>query len=486
MTSSTREVYVISDLHIGGQHPDSNVPGDRGFRICTHVDTLARFVHGLATRKVSGVDVELVINGDFIDFLAEKSENDDKFVPFVDNPEEAVRRFVRITDRDKCLFDELRRFIATGAHLTILLGNHDIELSFPKVRRQLATLLDVDAFARLTFLYDGEAYVVGNALIEHGNRYDGFNVIDHDALRRARSLQSRSQINDAYSFEPPPGSRVVSEVMNPIKKDYPFVDLLKPETEAVLPILLALEPSYRKHVAGLRNFKKMAERHAPIAPAEPAYGGDIAASGTGSETYASDIGMSGPGMDSGSLATMLGEMMAPDAVSRFISAIEDNEESGDIASYDTTHILGLARLLAGRSSEEVEKRLPALLEALKVLREDRSFDDSVETVPAYLSAARELAGRGFQYVIFGHTHLAKCVALGNDCTYLNTGTWADLICFPQSIVRSGNPNALEELRTFVYALRDRNFDKYIIFRPTYVRLEICGERVEKAELMTFE
>ena len=45
------------------------------------------------------------------------------------------------------------------------------------------------------------------------------------------------------------GSRMVEEVINQIKEKYRFIDLLKPETGAVMPILLALEPSYRKNIS---------------------------------------------------------------------------------------------------------------------------------------------------------------------------------------------------------------------------------------------
>jgi hypothetical protein len=70
----TRSVYVISDLHIGGIYPDHAAPHEqrqRGFRMMTRVAELAGFVRHLA-RLPDDPPVELVINGDFIDFLAEE------------------------------------------------------------------------------------------------------------------------------------------------------------------------------------------------------------------------------------------------------------------------------------------------------------------------------------------------------------------------------------------------------------------------------
>jgi UDP-2,3-diacylglucosamine pyrophosphatase LpxH len=46
--------------------------------------------------------------------------------------------------------------------------------------------------------------------------------------------------------------------------------------------------------------------------------------------------------------------------------------------------------------------------------------------PAFMQAAQELAQRGFDVVIFGHTHYAGALPLnGNRARYLNTGSWFD-------------------------------------------------------------
>jgi hypothetical protein len=77
------------------------------------------------------------------------------------------------------------------------------------VRVAFRRALGVKAGHDFEFLYDGEAYIVGDALIEHGNRYDAWNQIDYDALRRVRSFQSRRQ---EVPFAPPAGSEMVTSV----------------------------------------------------------------------------------------------------------------------------------------------------------------------------------------------------------------------------------------------------------------------------------
>jgi UDP-2,3-diacylglucosamine pyrophosphatase LpxH len=481
MSGAPHEVYVISDLHIGGRYAAAGDRNDRGFRINTHVDALARFTRSLAERATSGLDIELIINGDFFDFLAEEGSEPGAFEPFVEDPAKAIRLFHTIVRRDQVFFDALRDLTGCGGRLTLLLGNHDVELALPHVRRELLALLGAQEPSRITFLHDGEAYAVGDALIEHGNRYDGFNVIDHDALRRVRSLHSRGQPVPDNTFKPPPGSRLVASIMNPIKQAYPFVDLLKPETEAVVPILLALEPGLRGRLLEVVSLNHQASRHAPASPAMPRYAGDLAASGADVDGEQVDAGR-----NNGDLYALLRAAMPPEAAARFLASLPPPSVSGDLASGDDVRArLSLLRLVLSNASDDVERRLPTLLDALRAAQNDRSFDRSFEVEKPYLEAARELARRGFRYVAFGHTHLAKHIDLGEGRAYLNSGTWADLIRFPQGIVTPGNPRALEELRDFLADLAAQRFGAWIEFHPTYVRLDVRDNRVERAELVTF-
>ena len=71
MATARQRGYVISDLHLGGAPPAS--PGERGFQLCTQVDALAAFIDQLAGQAADPDNrLELVINGDFVDFLAEE------------------------------------------------------------------------------------------------------------------------------------------------------------------------------------------------------------------------------------------------------------------------------------------------------------------------------------------------------------------------------------------------------------------------------
>ncbi len=503
-----RQVFIISDLHLGGA---ASADGKgRGFRMCTQGPVLAAFIDELTRREPRPVRTELVINGDFVDFLAEGDENG-AWSPFTADPAAAAAKLREIVGREAAVFSALARFLTRGHRMTILLGNHDVELSFPLVRAALFQLLDPAGSGDLHFIYDGEAYVVGDALIEHGNRYDGFNVVDHNHLREVRSLQSRRQPVNPGVFSPPPGSQLVVQVMNPIKKDYPFVDLLKPETEAVLPILLALEPGYRRHVL------RLLELGTAAAGARPE--GSVVFRGEAATTHVSDAVRGGAlaveGLVLGeeiALRQALGKVMTTVEADVFLQSLPRAEEEvlrGDLTRAAVMeantmrggvleHLprvaaaLGFLRLLLFSGTADVERRLPSLLSALRVLKGNHTFDRTVETGAAYLNAARERVGAGFRYVIFGHTHLAKKVSLGagldgKERSYLNSGTWADLVMLPPALFDPSEEQALAFLRGWIQKLPRP--DQFITFQPTYIRLDVSAADpglIERAELCDFD
>ena len=145
-----------------------------------------------------------------------------------------------------------------------------------------------------------------------------------------------------------------------------------------------------------------------------------------------------------------------------------------------------AALLFGRTSQPFEKRLPALLRAMRGLQDTDTFELGTESAKEYLNAAQMLADRGgFRYVVFGHTHQAKRVSLGEGRLYFNAGTWADVLRFPNEILKS-EADALPALQTFVAQMKAGDFSAWTLFRPTYVHLEVGDDgKVSKAELLTF-
>ena len=497
--SNLHEIIVISDLHIGGVHgPD----GGRGFRMNTRVAELAAFVRSLAAPCGPGgaQDRELVINGDIVDFLAERDDEDAPWDAFVADERVAERRFGAIVAREPELFEAVGEFVAAGHKLTLLLGNHDLELSLPRVRRSLLKSIGADHKGRVEFLYDGEAYQVGDALIEHGNRYDGFNIVAHDKLRRLRSLLSRGLHAEANGrFQAPPGSRLVAEIMNRMKQSYAFVDLLKPETEAVTPILLALDPSIRAHLRALLSLYREAHRDRPRGATVV---DDVKISATLDEARARTL-------EAEVQAALAANLEAAEANFNAVAAELDLTDARADDKPDTRPdadrvpiglslegAAAIAKLLLAKRGAAAEAddawraRLPALYRALRGLRGHETFNLERDTDAAYKTAAEVLTAkdeRGEQpirVVVFGHTHLARRIKLDSGGIYINSGTWVDLIPFPGSIFQGDKATAIEKLDELVTDLRAGKLDRWLWFRPTYARLLVDVEegRTVEAEL----
>jgi UDP-2,3-diacylglucosamine pyrophosphatase LpxH len=500
MKGAPRRVYVISDLHLGGVYPKAGKGTGRGFRLSTHTEELKTFIEALAQGVWRNGGIELVLNGDTVDFLAERGDTDN-WTPFAADPNDAVKKFEAIADRDAEIFTALNRFLDYGGRLVILLGNHDIELSLPPVRAMLRRRLGVAAHHDFRFIYDGEAYVVGDAVIEHGNRYDGWNQVDMDALRRVRSLASRRQeVPKRRAFDSPPGSKLVSSVINPIKEDYPFIDLLKPETEIAVPIVLALEPAYRWQLGRLARQAAKKWRHGLKEADLPYRGGDITSSldfgsGTIGDNTEAGLAPTSSGAedaeDEADLRALLHRVLGENTAA-FWDEVEASSGSpnvgSDIAAMDgINRMRGFTAILFSRNSGALEKRLPALLKVIRAIQTNRMFSEDQETLPEYLDAAKSLARRGFRFVIFGHTHLAKRVSLGDDRWYLNSGAWADVMQFPDELSRLPWDDALGWLKTYVDKLKSADFSGWVTFRPNYIRLDVDSTgAVSKAELLPFQ
>jgi UDP-2,3-diacylglucosamine pyrophosphatase LpxH len=484
--SSGREVYLISDLHLGGAQPATADPNDRGFRICTHGQELATFVDALAAKPPS---VELIVNGDMVDFLAE-DDGGAGWLAFTASQADAVRKLDSIVSRDQALFDAFGRFLARGHRLVLLIGNHDVELALPAVRKRLGEHLGLTGQHDFEFIYDGEGYQIGRALIEHGNRYDAFNVVDYDGLRRLRSLLSRNQAVPAdYNFGAPAGSHIVAEVMNPIKAQYRIIDLLKPENEGMIPVLMAIEPGYRKVLTRMAALGLQARKHKLAAPALPSFAGDISASGGNAfadDSFASDISSRSAAPDP--LETIMRERLGAQASQ--VLAAGSSAATGfaeDVSARETIdRSLGIARLLLSNSHDAIQSRMPALLAAVRSVQCDTTFARDAECFSEYLGAAKDLAAGGFDYVIFGHTHAARDVALPGGARYLNLGTWADLILFPSHILTGPEAVAIEGLTAFVQDMAAGKLSGWTSFMPTYAKLVVGGDgNVQSAELCDY-
>ena len=397
------ELHVVSDLHLGGP---------AGFQIFASGPELAWLADSVRLSSAKGL-AALLINGDFIDFLAEEPAR-------AFDPEGAATKLARVMADAafKPAFDAMSRLLATPQRLLIInLGNHDLELSLPWVRSRLVAALcgtDTAARARLLLVTDGTGVLaqVGKArvLCQHGNEIDPWNVTDHERLRRIARDGQYGKPTEPWS--PNAGSQLVVEVMNQVKAAYPFVDLLKPETQAVVPILSALNPALLKR---MQELGAVAARTATdLVRLRPGFLGADDEAERGTVTTAPPPSWRGPAPGASAQVLMDQAEQAFQAGVTPISLVRTSqaEQLGVWqAAWDW---------LRGQPRHEV------LREALDFLDKDRSFDPSAAD-ETFRQFDRRVAPE-IDLLLTGHTHLARSLKrTRGDGHYFNSGTWARLM-----------------------------------------------------------
>ncbi len=440
-----RSLYIISDLHLGG---------DDGFQMCPPAGQarLADFIGHVQRQHSASQPVHLLLAGDIVDFLAEQD-----FSAFTFNDAAASAKLARIIGRTQPVWHALASLAASGARLTLMLGNHDTELCLPGPVQLLRQTL-----GRSTeFMLDNQAFTDGPVLVEHGNRYDGWNVVSHGQLRAIRSALSRRE--DPPPYLGPPGSRLVHQAMNGLKADYPWVDLLKPENEAMLPILAVLQPSAMRHVPRLALLADEAAGISFDADGRPTDPQNIAASEQAARTTHPML----------ALAYQLAGMDDPSNV----GALEFGQDL-------------LARLRQATSNAVRGAVMASLHTALNAFAKahHQAFDTRHEE-QRYLSPATASAGLGFRVVVYGHTHLAKRCVLPKGALYLNTGTWADLMALPQAVL-AAEADARPALEAFVADLAakpaENRMAKWRAQLPTFARIQFNGDVLQAADVFVYQ
>jgi UDP-2,3-diacylglucosamine pyrophosphatase LpxH len=177
-----RNRFVVSDLHLGAGDYLDDFDQDQGF---------VSFLEAISKKRGS----ELIINGDFIDFVAVTLEKDTTkpFSRLGCTEEESLRKLERALEAHASLFAALRRFMEKGHRLVLVPGNHDIDLFWPRVRDRLLDELGGPGSEQFRFESSG-FYREDGLYVEHGNQYYADSVFEnftHPFLRDPKSGEQR-------------------------------------------------------------------------------------------------------------------------------------------------------------------------------------------------------------------------------------------------------------------------------------------------------
>jgi UDP-2,3-diacylglucosamine pyrophosphatase LpxH len=197
----------------------------------------------------------LVLNGDTLDFVrllqtpdgvadlaAWKRRLPVELHPLADQPvtrkerrfgfgtevHKAVWKVVAATRGHPEFFGALAEWVGAGGRVLLVKGNHDVELHWPLVlavlREELADRGAGSAAARLDVCQDG--FRLGNLIVEHGHRFEPMTALVGDVV-----------LNDGVRLNMPLGTFINRYIINPLERLDPFLDNLKPSTQALLAVL---------------------------------------------------------------------------------------------------------------------------------------------------------------------------------------------------------------------------------------------------------
>lgn len=226
--SKSRFTIIISDCHLGGGRYLNGVQNP--YEDFFFDDEMCDFFRFFSTDRYgfhpdgSPVEVELFINGDYLDFLAVPINGE--FETAV-HESMAVEKLEIIIKGHQKVMNAIRSFASLpGKKVRYLAGNHDEELHFEKVRERLTREWDPDGnypSEKVQIIANQDAIPIGNAVeIHHGHQFETAN-----ALSAEKPFSKLTGFSEPV-LDFPWGTIYVLKVLNRFKVERPFIDKIRP------------------------------------------------------------------------------------------------------------------------------------------------------------------------------------------------------------------------------------------------------------------
>ena len=421
----TERGFVISDVHLGAGSADPELE-----------DFDADDLFSSWVKSIAKADTTLVLNGDIVDFAQ---------IPPYDVPDDSrllwteqasLRKLKVAEDAHPRCFDALAEFVACGGRLRINIGNHDLDMAWPRVQSRLRERLRAPTNDQVSFSVRATSY--HGVVIEHGHQFTPENCPTHPE-------SFIHEVNGTEYLERVWGTDFMLQFYNDLEREFSYADNVKP-------MLTVLWYGIKKGWVAGRHFLRLVlflkRRGLPWS------------------------GMASAVLDEGEELS-IGSAIHMVENERWVALLRDRLEA------DT------------RLEEEFQSELDALsVDARRVLRgpglvalEDGALESEAALLGLFredreIRAAREhLKANGVSHVVFGHTHRKVDGAL--DGALFNPGTWIPHLRLDDPSVRA----KIEEHGVTQELLRDpRQYtaERYaVLIEPdpvnrSHVRLEKVG------------
>ncbi|MBI2712500.1 MAG: metallophosphoesterase [Bdellovibrio sp.] len=217
---------VISDCHLSAGRVFEgrlNPHEDFGFdsEMCELFEYFSTGAYGSGPH--GPVQVELFINGDYLDFLNVplQGEFEDAITETV-----AVQKVEAILAGHPAVMKALKKFASQpGKTITYMIGNHDADLFFPKVRERIIKEWDPEGCfpsEKVKIIADRDRVrFEGGVEVHHGNQFEAVHVLNFEQPLLSSFL-------DEPVLNLPWGSFYVLKIINRLKPEREFIDKVRP------------------------------------------------------------------------------------------------------------------------------------------------------------------------------------------------------------------------------------------------------------------
>ncbi|MDZ4676966.1 MAG: metallophosphoesterase [Oligoflexia bacterium] len=203
---------VVSDFHLGKGHimPDGSLNILEEFY---YDDKFAEFLDYHSTGEFSEDDVEIIINGDFLNLIQTdyKGHHTTVITESID-----LYKVKSIVEGHRSVFESLKRFASrTHKRITYVVGNHDQGMLWQKTRDYLDEACGTRInFKNIVYFFDG-------VHIEHGHQHEAANRINPKKFFLKRDLPEPI-------LNLPWASYFFINFVLKVKQEMPHVDKVRP------------------------------------------------------------------------------------------------------------------------------------------------------------------------------------------------------------------------------------------------------------------
>ena len=413
-----RTAFIISDLHIGaGKTDDCDLELEQSF---------IEFLKYLYSKNDK---IELIINGDFLDFAQAPVLGDCDLrsestggIPLCFTERQSLKKLDSIHKAHRPIFDALRDYLARngGNRLIILPGNHDADLFWPNVREEFIALVGGSSAVRdnLTFHLESAYYPPGQPTvrIEHGHQYDPCNWFKVYGIEHW-SADNPPIFKDHLGHErllECVGTRFLNKFLNRIDEDYPFIDNVKPFSKFLeLFGMSALQPGQGPFKAAIAIWSMLRFLSHSLLH----YQTDLLKIGESVDSKVSHPLQLFLEEMSDDQRALLTKMLRENGFEIFCPLIMyvENEENAELCSeFFADHLDWL---------NDFEEKVPFLLSlsgSRGTLTLGKGFLTD-ETALLANAAEKLIESQALDLVVMGHTHVP--VDRSKKINYINTGSW---------------------------------------------------------------